>query len=133
MKTRQSSLTTKYSPKQRRIFSRELKKKLVEEIELKRLKVRDVVILYKVSVACVYRWLKQYTTMNIPGVTMVVETESKESKLEKLYQRINDLERMIGKKQMEIEFKDKVIEICSNELGYDVKKKCTTMQLSGIE
>ena len=64
---------------------------------------------------------------------MVVETESKESKLEKLYQRINDLERMIGKKQMEIEFKDKVIEICSNELGYDVKKKCTTMQLSGIE
>ena len=133
MKTRQSSLTTKYSPKQRRIFSRELKKKLVEEIELKRLKVRDVVILYKVSVACVYRWLKQYTTMNIPGVTMVVETESKESKLEKLYQRINDLERIIGKKQMEIEFKDKVIEICSNELGYDVKKKCTTMQLSGIE
>jgi transposase len=133
MKTRQSSLTTKYSPSQRRIFSRELKKKLVEEIELKRLKVRDVVNLYKVSVGSVYKWLKQYTTMNIPGVTMVVETESKESKLEKLYQRINDLERMIGKKQMEIEFKDKVIEICSNELGYDVKKKYTTMQLSGIE
>lgn len=133
MKRNERSLTTKYYPKQRRIFSKELKKKLVEEIELKRLKVRDVVILYKVSVACVYKWLKQYTTMNIPGVTMVVETESKESKLEKLYQRINDLERMIGKKQMEIEFKDKVIEICSNELGYDVKKKYTTMQLSGTE
>jgi transposase len=89
--------------------------------------------LYKVSEANVYRWLKQYSSMNIPGVTMVVETESKENKLEKLYNRIGELERMLGKKQMEIEFKDKVIELCSEELGYDVKKKATIMQSSGTE
>jgi transposase len=128
MKTKQSSLTTKYTPRQRRIFSKELKRKLVEEIEHKRLKVKDVVNLYNVSTGIVYQWLRLYTSMNIAGVTMVVETESKESKLEQLYRRINDLERMLGKKQMEIEFKDKVIEICSNELGYDIKKKVTIMQ-----
>jgi hypothetical protein len=43
MENRQSSLTNKYCPRQRRIFSNELKKKLVEEIEHKRIKVRDVV------------------------------------------------------------------------------------------
>lgn len=42
--------------------------------------------------------------------------------------RISELERMVGKKQIEIEFLNKVIEICSDELGYDVKKKNITMQ-----
>ncbi len=133
MKNRQSSLTNKYCPRQRRIFSTELKKKLVEEIEHKRIKVKDVISLYKVSSSAVYRWLQGYSTMKVAGVTMVLETESKESKLEKLYNRIGELERMLGKKQMEIEFKDKVIELCSEELGYDVKKKVTTMRSSGTE
>lgn len=133
MKNKQSSLTNKYCPRQRRIFSTELKKKLVEEIERKRLKIKDVVYLYKVSQTNVYRWLKSYSSMNVPGVTMVIESESKESKLEKLYQMISELERKIGKQQMEIDFKDKVIELCSEELGYDVKKKVTTMRSSGTE
>jgi len=133
MKNKQSSLTNKYCPRQRRIFSKELKRKLVEEIELKRLKVKDVISLYRVSSGTVYKWLQNYSTTNYNGTTMVVETESKESRLEKLYNRIGELERMLGKKQMEIEFKDKVIELCSEELGYDVKKKVTTMQLSGTE
>lgn len=118
--------------RQRRIFSVELKRKLVEEIEFKRLKVRDVVNLYKVSSANVYRWLQKYSSINRTVVTMVVETASTESKIDKLLERISELERAVGKKQLEIEFLDKVIEICSVELGYDVKKKCTTMQLNGI-
>jgi len=132
MINKRNSLTKKYNPRQRRIFSKELKRKLVEEIEHKRLKVREVVSLYNVSKTNVYKWIKQYSSMNIPGVVMVVESQSKESKLESLFQRITDLEQMLGKKQMEIEFKDTVIEICSNELGYDVKKKCTTMQSNTI-
>jgi len=63
---------------------------------------------------------------------MVVESESHETKVDKLLERITELERNVGKKQLEIEFLDKVIEICSDELGYDVKKKCTTTRLNGI-
>ena len=99
-----------------------MKRKLVEEIEFTRLKVRDVVNLYKVSSTNVYKWLQKYSSINRAGVTMVVESESKESKIDKLYERIAELERAVGKKQLEIEFLDKVIEICSVELGYDVKK-----------
>ncbi len=58
MKNKQNSMITGYCPGQRRIFSKELKRKLVEEIELERLKVRDVANLYKVSDTNVYRWLK---------------------------------------------------------------------------
>ena len=61
---------------------------------------------------------------------MVVESESKEHKLDNLYQLIGELERKVGKQQMELDFKDKVIELCSEELGYDV---VTTMHSSGTE
>lgn len=117
----------KYSPKTRRIFSTELKKKLVGEIEMNRLTVRNVVNLYQVSQSAVYKWLYKYSSTLAKGVTMVVESDSKEKKLEILYDRIFELEKAIGRKQLELEFKDKVIEFCSEELGYDVKKKCITM------
>jgi hypothetical protein len=59
---------------------------------------------------------------------MVVESESHATKTDKLLQRISELEQNVGKKQLQIEFLDKVIDLCSEELGYDVKKKCITMQ-----
>jgi len=74
----------KFQLKQRRIFSVELKKKLVEQIETKKLQVRDVVNLYKVSDVSVYRWLQKYSITKPNGVTMVVESESHESKITKL-------------------------------------------------
>ena len=113
----------KFQLRQQRYFSTELKKKLVEEIEYKKLKVRDVVNLYKVTDTSVYKWLKQYSTTNNNGTIMVVESESSQTKTDKLLERISELERNVGKKQLEIEFLNKVIEACSEELGYDIKKK----------
>jgi len=117
MESTKKQVDSKYSPEQRRIFNTELKKKLVEEIEYKRLKVRDVVNLYKVSVGTVYKWLLIYSTTNRNGTTMVVESESSETKIHKLYTRISELERNVGQKQLEIEFLNKVIEISSEEIG----------------
>jgi len=122
----------KYQPRQQRMFNIELKKKLVEEIEFKRLKVRDVVNLYQVTGQSVYKWLRQYSHTNRNGARMVVEAEGSQTRIDKLLDRISELERNVGKKQLEIEFLNKVIEICSEKVGYDVKKKTTTMQLNGI-
>ncbi len=122
---------TRFKPRQLMTFSVELKKKLVEQIELRKLKVRDVVSLYKTSESSVYRWLEEYSSLKRTGTKMVVESECHETKVEKLLDTIAELERNVGRKQLEIEFLDKVISICSDELGYDVKKKCTTMQSNG--
>jgi transposase len=124
----QKKVNSKYQPRQVRIFNEDLKKKLVEEIELKKLKVRDVVNLYQVSYQTVYVWITKYSTIKRNGTRMVVESESHQNKTDKLLTRISELERNVGKKQLEIEFLNKVIEICSEELGYDVKKKNITMQ-----
>ena len=132
MKAKQEILKNRYKPRPYRVFSVELKKKLVHEIEMKRLKPRDVVSLYKVTEASVYRWIGEYSSTP-RGRKMVVESESHESRIDKLLDRISELERTVGQKQMEIEFLNKVVQICSDELGYDAKKKCTTMRLNGTE
>lgn len=126
MDSKQEKSNSKYQPQQQRIFSVELKKKLVEQIELGKLKVRDVVSLYRVSKPNVYKWIKMYSTLKATGTRMVVESESAETKVEKLIDRITELERNVGQKQLEIEFLGRVIDMCSKELGYDVKKKCIT-------
>ena len=124
---------SRYQPREQRIFSSEIKKKLVEQIELKKLTIKEVVSLYQTTGTSVYRWIKEYSTLKRNGTKMVIESESHEKKVSKLIERISDLERNVGRKQLEIEFLDKVISICSDELGYDVKKKCTTMQLNGTD
>lgn len=123
----------RYTPRQQRVFSKELKKKLVEQIEMKKLKVRDVVSLYQTTEQTVYRWLKEYSLLKRTGTKMVVESESHENKVDKLLNYIGELEREVGRSRLKVEFLEKVIELCSKELGYDVKKKCTTTQLSGID
>ena len=133
MKRQQKSLTARYNPRTMRIFSKELKRKLVSEIESKKLSVRDVVNLYKVASQTVYRWLKEFSTTNIAGTIMVLQSDSTEQRVQNLLNHISELERVVGKKQMEIDFLSKVIDLYSEETGTDLKKKYCIMQLSGIE
>lgn len=130
-RTKSKNTSRIFKTRPSRIFSEELKKKLVEEIEFKRLTIKDVVNLYQVSKNSVYCWIKDYSTIHRTGTRMVVESDSKETKIDRLIERISELERSVGKKQLEVEYLNKVIEICSDKLGYDVKKKSTIMQSSG--
>jgi transposase-like protein len=119
---------SKFALRQSRIFSKELKQHLVEQIEKKKLSIREVVSLYKVSNNSVYQWIKKYSKQTPRGVKMVIEKDSSEVKVSKLIDMISDLEQNVGRKQLKIEFLEKVIELSSLELGYDLKKKHTIQQ-----
>ena len=49
--------------------------------------------------------------------------KSVETKNSELQKRVADLERVVGQKQLEIDFLNKLLEIGSSELGFDLKKK----------
>lgn len=49
--------------------------------------------------------------------------ESEEFKTKKLQEKIAELERAIGQKQLEIDFLNKTIELASKEVGIDLKNK----------
>ena len=57
---------------------------------------------------------------------IVVETQSDAKELLNLKKKIAELERIVGQKQMLLDFKDKMIEIAEEEYGVDIKKKFGT-------
>jgi len=111
-----------------RSFSEDFKKSIIKDIETKKLSIKNVSKIYEVSQVTVYKWLWKYSYKYNKGVRMVLELESEGSRSDYLITKLSTAEQTVGKQQIEIEFLKQVIELCSQELGYDVKKKFTTMQ-----
>ena len=133
MSTKKLSIT-KSQNKRRTIrhFSEAFKKEKVQLILEKKVTVYQISDLYKVSRASVYKWVYKYSHLQ-PGITTVVQMESEEQKTNYLQNRVAELERIIGQKQLEIDLNDKTFELLSEELGYDVKKKYAQRLLNGSE
>jgi len=113
----------KQSLKPRRIFSEEMKREIVIQIEKNKISVSSASREYGVDRAAIYNWLNKYSRTLKRGQVIVVEKESEQRKNEELRAKIAELERVIGQKQMEIDFLNKVIEIGSQEVKVDIKKK----------
>lgn len=117
----------------RRIFSEELKKRIVHDLEQNVITVSDVHRNYQVSRAAVYQWLYKYSTHLRKGICQVVEHESETYKTHVLKKRIAELEGMLGRKQLQIEVLEKTLELGSEELGIDIKKKFASTSSTGFE
>lgn len=108
---------------QNRYFSDEFKKKKVKELENNLASISDICRTYSVSRTSVYRWIYKYSVMAKKQVKQVVEAKSDTKKIEALKDRIKELERVVGQKQLLLEFKDKMIEIAESTYGISIKKK----------
>lgn len=115
-----------------RIFSTAFKKEKVQQILEKKITVKQISDLYRVSRSAVYKWLYQYSELE-PGVKTVVQMQSEEQKSKALLHRVAELERIIGQKQLELDLNQKIFEYLDQELGYDVKKKYEQKLLNGSE
>lgn len=114
-----------------RCFSEEFKKSKVKELIEKQITVTQLSRLYKVTRAAVYKWLYRYSPGYERKSNLVVQMESESFKTERLQQRVAELERIVGQKQLEIDFMNKVFEIASDEIGYDVKKNFSSKVSNG--
>jgi len=113
---------SKLEIKQRRIFSEVLKKQVVKDLVSKRTSVKELMLEHQVSAQTVYRWLYQYSTAHQSKCTLVVQMKSEATKTLELQNRLAELERIVGQKQLEIDFLNKLLEIGSKELDIDIKK-----------
>lgn len=114
-----------------RYFSESFKRKKVREIEKNTSTVLEVSREYEVSTTAVYKWMDKYSRNRKRGVKQVVELMSDTRKLKDLKARIGELEQMLGQKQFEIEFKDKMIDIAEEMYDIDIKKKLGSKPLPG--
>ena len=123
----------KLSTKERilRNFSEEFKQQKVREVERKQTKVSEICKQYEVSATSVSRWLKKYSSNYMKGIKTIVETESDTKRLIELQAKIADMERIVGQKQLVIDFQNKVIELAEQTYGVDIKKKLQSKPFSG--
>jgi hypothetical protein len=56
------------------------------------------------------------------GVRNIVESQSDAAKIAALKAQVAELQRIIGEKQVQLEFKDKIIELAEEVYGVDIKK-----------
>jgi len=107
----------------RRSFSAEFRRKKVEEIECKISTVSEISREYQVTRAAIYKWIGQYSSTMKKKERLIVEAESDTRKLAAFQQRIAELERLLGQKQIQLEFMEKIIDIAEETYQVDIKKK----------
>ncbi len=120
-----------YKSSYNRYFSEDFKKKRVRELENNLVSISDICKTYHVSRTSVYRWIYKYSSMAKKEVKQVVEAKSDTKKIQLLEERIKELERALGQKQMLIDIKDKMIEIAEDTYDIDIKKKLISKASSG--
>lgn len=123
--------TKKVILRSRRIFSEDFKKARVKEYETGEFTIKELSILYSVRLTNVYRWIYKYSTYNKKKLRIVEMEESSTKKVEDLCNRIKELERIIGQKQLNIDYLEKMIEIAKEQYGIDIKKNSNTPQSNG--
>ena len=109
--------------RQNRYFSEEFRRKKVQEIERNISTIAEICKEYQVSGTAVHKWLYKYSAMRKKGIKQVIEAKSDTRKLHHLKEQVKELERIIGQKQLLIDFQQKVIELTEQEYKIDIKKK----------
>lgn len=114
-----------------RCFSDEFKRSKVKELIEKQITVTELSRIYGVTRTAVYKWLYKYSSHHEKRTTLVVQMESESHKTKRLQQQLAELERAVGKKQLQIDFLEKLLEVASEELGFDLKKNFSTKLSNG--
>lgn len=107
---------------QRRAFSEAFKREKVQELTSGLYSIRSFCKLWSISLGTAYKWIYKYSPHHKQGTVMVVQKESEAAKTNELLAKVAELERLVGQKQMQLDYLEKLVELASKEYGIDIKK-----------
>jgi transposase len=114
-----------------RKFTEDFKRQVVKEYESGTFSVRQLGRLYGLANQQIYSWIYKFSIFNEKGYRIVEAKDSSAVKLKEMEERIKELERSIGQKQIKIDFLEKMIDIAKTDLNIDIKKNYDTSQSAG--
>lgn len=117
----------------KRLFSDAFKKQCVEDYESGQFTVQELAQLHHIHKVLLYRWIYRYSSYNRSKIKVVEMADSSTKKVKDLQRRIEELERIVGQKQLNIDFLEKMIELAKEQYGMDIKKNLTTPPSTGSE
>lgn len=113
----------KINLQQPRIYSEELRKSVVEQVESGELTVLEASRVYEIkSPQTVYNWIYKYSRTLKKPIRLVVEKDSIDKRLKDLEARNRELEASLGRKQFELDLYQNIVDLASKELSIDLKK-----------
>jgi transposase-like protein len=115
----------------RRRYSEEFKKSIVQDFESGRFSVLQLERLHGVSNVTIYKWIYKYSTFNQEGYRVVEKKSSSQSKVRDLEKKIKELEATLGRKQIQIDYLETMMEVAKDELNIDIKKNFATPHSKG--
>ena len=111
-----------YQIKQQRLFSEELRRQIVGQIERKEFTVAQTMREYQLSKQSIYNWLYLYSGSLKKGTRIVMEKDSQENQTQELKNRIKELEAALGRKSLEADLFRVIVDLASKEYDTDLKK-----------
>ena len=109
--------------RQNRYFSKSFKKKKVKELDNNLVTIAEISREYQVSRTAIYKWLYKYSLHYKKETKQVIEQMSDTRKIKKLKEEKKELEQALGRKQIQVEFYKKLVELAEEEYSVDIKKK----------
>lgn len=115
----------------RREFSEEFKRKIVDDFEKGVLSVPQMERYYRISNRSIYKWIYKYSTYNEKNIRIVEMKDSQTHKLKALEEKVKELERAVGQKQIKIDYLEKMIDLAKETYSIDIKKNSNTPPSGG--
>ena len=115
-----------------RKFSEAFKLQRVKEYENDDFTALQLAKMFSLHPQTVYNWIYKYSTYNKKKIIVVEAKNSSSEKLKQQEKTIKELEQIIGKKQIQIDYLEKMVAIASEKLDYDIKKNFASPPLFGL-
>ena len=131
MATKVTKTAGKKSLRPLRQFSEGVKRQTVKDIEQGKCTVLQASRELVVSIQSVYRWVYKYSGYLQKNKKLVVEDKSESYQTKMLEAKLREAEAALGRKQMELDLLNKLIELAGAELHIDLKKNFSSLVSNG--
>lgn len=133
MKSTNKDLTTKsnLSTSSQRVRFRKVVRTFSSELKIKKVKLYDQGLInvselsreLEVSRSAIYKWIHKYSLNYDSPTRLVMESKSEAKKVQLLKEELKAVQSSLGKKQMQLDFLNELLELASDHYGEDIAKK----------
>jgi transposase-like protein len=119
--------------KKYRRYSDDFKKQVVNDYESGTHSTWELSQLHGLGQSMIYKWIYKFSKFSKKGFRVVEKSSSSDKKIKQLVNEKKELLAMLAKKQIRIEYLEKMIDLTGEEYGIDIKKNLDTLQSNNSE
>ena len=101
-----------------RRYSESFKLKILAELSTGKYSKRQLARIYGLQGSTINEWIKKYNRKELMNTRIMVETKDEISRLKAMQKEIEQLKKLLVKKDLDLLVKDSYLEVAAKDLGY---------------